>query len=235
MKKGSILFLLLSVNFAFCQEKKSETSTVKVYQYGDETDEVNTYKWSVKTDLYKIIGGEIPLIFEYRVSEKISIEASAGITYNIWGNGDLFDDDLSFTDDSDITPAYGSAFRLGGKFYPSSDWDAIEGWAFGLQGFYKTNNSNYESNSNRGLYQEDRNIIDENSVDAKRRIGVLLTISKQMFWDSNIGYEPIIGIGFANVNRKYLEYSYDSSTYNYAETNKVKPIISLGLRLGFGN
>ena len=234
MKKVSIIFLLLSVNFAFCQEKKSETSTVKVYQYGDETDEVNTYKWVFKTDFYKIIGGEIPLIFEYRVSEKISIEGSAGVTYNIWGNGNLFEDDLLF-DDASTTPAFGSAFRFGGKFYPSSDWDAIEGWAFGFQAFYKTNNSSYESNSNRGLYRDEANITDENSLDAKRRIGVLLTISKQMFWDSNIGYEPIIGIGFTNVNRKYQEYSYDSSTYNHVEDNKVKPIISLGLRLGFGN
>ena len=100
----------------------------------------NSYKWALKTDVLAFIAGEFPIIFEYRILKKLSVEGSAGITYALYPNRffTIGDDEDESTQESKA--AMGTAFRAAIKYYPSSDYDAIEGWYFGIQLYNKTTN-----------------------------------------------------------------------------------------------
>lgn len=222
MKNALLLTLILLSQMTFSQ--------IKVYTPDDsDTDtETNTYKWAVKTDVLGFIMGEFPIIAEYRVAKHISIEGSAGMTYSFWSNGNSFfklDDESSEKTEAGL----GTAFRLGFKYYPSSDWDAIEGWAFGIQGFTTTNNRNYKKDE----------YMTEDLVDSEKKIGAAITISKQIFNDSNISFEYFLGLGLASFKREYYELktNYVKATRKYVkkEEDKSVPSFKFGIRIGFGN
>lgn len=242
MKKIIFLSLLVS-GFSFAQTNgatEQTSSKIKVYSPSSSMKAVSeAYKWTVKTDIFSYISGEFPVIAEYRFAKKLSVEASAGITYGLYENFGIFDDGYT-GDGSTFTTkaAMGTAFRGGIKFYPSSDYDAIEGWSFGLQLFSRTNNREY---TNESYNSTNYNIIGEK--DSRTKSGLALTIAKQVFWDSNISFEYFLGIGFASVKHDFLteNYEYDSGTGNYTyylKPNSVKetiPNFQLGCRIGFGN
>ena len=118
----------------------------------------------------------------------------------------------------------GSAFRGTIKYYPSSDYDAIEGWSFGLQLFYKSTNREYnEESSYSGL------------TDSKTKVGASLIIGKQIFADSNVTFQSYIGVGFANTTRKYFETNSSSPKPFEIETKDAAPNFQLGFQIGFGN
>lgn len=240
-------FLLAAILFSlinYAQEKEADKtkeapSRIKVYtpstSSGKASSNDNSYKWSVKTDIFGIISGEFPIIAEYRIASKFSVEGSAGITYGFYPN------EFSFSGNDEDTSSYydtkaamGTAFRGAIKYYPSSDYDAIEGWSFGIQLFTKTTNREYlldSSNVNSAALNGEK--------DSKTKTGVSLIIGKQIFQDSNVTFESFIGIGFANVTREYSteEYNFDTTNYDLktVETKESVPNIQFGLRIGFGN
>lgn len=228
-------FLMLSFGTLFSQNEKNKNDTgesqskIRVYSPTTTSNATyDTYKWVVKTDIIGYISGEFPVIGEYRFADKFSAEASLGLTYNFYSNGSFleFDEDSYF----ETNAALGSSFRFGVKYYPSSDYDPIEGWAFGLQLFTRKNNREYNEDEfvSSGIEYVDR-------MDEKRKSGINLTISRQMFIDSNICFEMILGIGIAKTKREYLEYDYNNSIA-YPETEeKTIPNFTLGYRMGFGN
>lgn len=249
MKQTLLLFsaVLLST-FSFSQVKEEEKkdpetqSRIKVYTPSSSLkksiESNNSYKWAVKTDMFAYIVGEFPLSFEYRVTNKLAVEAAAGITYSFWPNAGVFEDDKS-QNDSDAKPAMGSVFRGTLKYYPSSDYDAIEGWNFGLQIFTKTNNRDYGTENNS---PEAKALVGRQN--SKLKTGISLIIGKQLFQDSNIAFESYIGIGFAKTVREFSTvetiYSNDSSANNtYVITPKkledTAPNFQLGFKIGFGN
>jgi hypothetical protein len=228
--------LLSAVNYSQTGTETTPTQPNKIRVYapspstinnGKPTD--NTYKWVVKTDLIAILTGEFPLIAEYRIGKKLSIEGSAAITNAFLSN------DLSYFLDgsSDFTSkaAIGTAFRGTLKFYPSSDYDAIEGWSFGIQLFTKTTNREYEVNS---TFPEL-----EGKIDTKTKTGISLIISKQLFIDSNIAFESYIGVGLANISRASYSSTYNSTTgfeeLKQNNTSESSPNFQFGFRIGFGN
>lgn len=239
--KKTLLLLLLS-NFCLAQTKETketeetkESRVIKVYTptTSAKYQSDNSYKWAVKTDLFSFISGEFPIIGEYRVSKKISVEASVAATYSFYENFSILGDE---EEDSYTTfetkSAMGSAFRAGFKFYPSSDYDAIEGWAFGIQLFKRTNNRDYSDDDYSGF--------DLSSLkDQRTKTGIALTISKQVFWDSNITFEYLIGLGIAKINHDYaiIDYNNDTNTQYLREISfeKTVPNLQLGCRIGFGN
>lgn len=251
MRKNLLLIFALSFSILTkAQEKtpepvKETPSKIKVYTPSGASNSTssskdNSYKWAVKTDIFGILSGEFPLIGEYRFSRKFSVEASAGVTYAYLPNEFLSNGDSSegfFDDNENTKAAMGTAFRGTLKFYPSSDYDAIEGWNFGIQVFSKTTNREYDVpvSDNGGLIN--------GLKDVKSKTGVSLIIGKQVFQDSNVTFESYIGIGFARVKREASniesiynnstnEYSYSLSTFSLTET---KPNVQLGFRIGFGN
>lgn len=225
----------------YAQVKTNETATptptkIKVYTPSgatgsQKTSKDNSYKWDVKTDLFAIVSGEFPLIGEYRFARKFSVEASAGVTYAYLSNNDLFSNETNSYNDN-TKAAMGTAFRGTIKFYPSSDYDAIEGWNFGIQVFSKTTNRDYDLTGDAGAALN-------GFKDTKTKTGVSLIIGKQIFQDSNITFESFIGVGFANIKREVSTADYDSGTSKYivstATKTETKPNVQLGFRIGFGN
>ena len=238
----TLLFSILNYGQVKPTETKETPSRIKVYTPSgasspSKSTSDNSYKWVVKTDVFSILTGEFPLIGEYRFAQKFSVEASAGVTYSYLPN-DFLDSntDYGYSSSDNTKAAMGTAFRGTIKFYPSSDYDAIEGWNFGLQLFSKTTNREYTATGNEAFYLNDKK-------DVKTKTGFSLIIGKQIFQDSNVTFESYIGIGFASVKREYsyVDSVYDSNTGNYVYspvTNSIsetRPNVQLGFKIGFGN
>lgn len=227
-----ILFIFLFSNVVLFAQTKDEPTeqprnVIRVYTPSEVTakKESDYYNWCFKTDLFSFITGEFPLIGEYRLTKRMSVEGAVGVTYGFLENGSLF----SITSDNALTAenaALGSSFRAGIKFYPSDDYDAIEGWAFGLQVFTKTTNREYAEESDFS-----------GELDVLNKTGLSITISKQIFWESNVCFEYFIGLGMAKNKREFYEGVYDGNN-NYLTirtiTEDTRPNLQLGLRIGFG-
>lgn len=228
--RKTLLFIsiaFLSTTNVFAQTERDTTTTTKIRVYSPNnstTSDNNSYKWVVKTDVLAFLTGEFALAGEYRISKKFSVEASAGVTYPFLDNTlNLFGEDESYREGEAVL---GSAFRGTIKYYPSSDYDAIEGWSFGIQLFTKTTNQEYL----------EYDTID-NTTDKKVKTGASLIIAKQLFQDSNVAFEFFIGVGLANVKRDYYEYIYfnETSAYQPVSTDKTAPNFQVGFKIGFGN
>ena len=235
MKKLLLFTTLLAATVNYSQNvpnsSTSNPNKIKVYtpsstisSNGKPTD--NGYKWVVKTDLLAALVGEFPIIAEYKIGRKFSVEGSAAITQAFWSN-DLTSD--SGFNNEGSKAALGSAFRGTLKFYPSSEYDAIEGWSFGIQLFTKTTNREYN-----GDFLEL-----SGKKDSKTKTGVSLIISRQIFEDSNIAFESFIGIGMANISRDFYSINYNSTLGTdeiiQNSTSESSPNFQLGFRIGFGN
>ena len=203
------------------------TPSASTINNGKPTD--NSYKWVAKTDLFSVLTGEFPLIAEVRIGKKFSIEGSVAVTNAFWPNDITFSDNGST--DYNSKAAIGSAFRGTLKFYPSSDYDAIEGWSFGIQLFTKTTNREHTADSYTPILEGEK--------DSKTKTGISLIISKQIFADSNIAFESYIGVGLANVKREYYNTIYNSTTgveeSKQNNTSESSPNFQFGFRIGFGN
>lgn len=246
-QKLLLLSTLLLTAFSFAQVKEEEKkepetqSRIKVYTPSSSLkksiESNNSYKWAVKTDLFAYVVGEFPVSFEYRMTKKLAVEAAAGFTYSFIPNSGIFEDDKS-QDDGDAKAAIGSVFRGTLKYYPSSDYDAIEGWNFGIQIFSKTNNRDYGTENNS---PEAQALVGKQN--SKVKTGISLIIGKQIFQDSNIAFESYIGVGFAKTVREFSivesTYNSDTSTTTYIVTPKkledTAPNFHLGFKIGFGN
>lgn len=224
------LFLATS---SFSQSKKKDTtsttetsSKIRVFtpssSFKSKAD--NSYRWAVKTDLFAILTGEYPIIGEYRIGSKFSVEASAALTY-----GEIFsalsdDDDYLTAEDAEM----GSAFRVAFKYFPSTDYDAIEGWFIGVQLMNKTTNKAYDDSYSYNF----------NEKETKVKTGVSLILGKQVFQDSNVIWEFYGGVGIASTKHSYYDVEYDENDeqqFQRFEKSKSKPNILFGLRIGFGN
>ena len=235
MKKLLLFTTLLATAVNYSQtipnSSTSNQNKIKVYtpsstksSNGKPAD--NGYKWVVKTDLLAALVGEFPIIAEYKIGRKFSVEGSAAVTQAFWSN-DLTSGN-GFTDEGSKA-ALGSAFRGTLKYYPSSDYDAIEGWSFGIQLFTKTTNREYN-----GDFLEL-----SGKKDSKTKTGISLIISKQIFEDSNIAFESFIGVGMANISHEYYTSTYNSTTgvneFLPIKSTESSPNFQLGFRIGFGN
>lgn len=235
MKNKLLLISTLVITTISIAQIKVYTPSASVK--GTKTD--NSYKWAVKADLLQFVVGEFPIAFEYRVATKLSVEASAGITYTFLENGPLFEDVLDIRS-NDTRSAMGTSFRGALKYYPSADYDAIEGWYFGLQVFNKTNKRDYVGNNS--IFQNNSTTANDTYAgkqDVETKTGLSLLIGKQIFADSNIVFDTYIGVGIANVERKFYETKFYSGTGNDIvqpiETSRSIPNFQVGFKIGFGN
>jgi hypothetical protein len=235
---------VLSTLIGSAQATPAETPTtqtptkIKVYTPGSSfssksTKKDNSYKWTIKTDVVAILTGEFPLIAEYRFAPKFSFEASAGATYAYYSNDGFLEDDTFFGDGSKA--GIGNAFRGTIKFYPSADYDALEGWSIGIQLYTKTTNRLYEESTVSTSWSQSSTMY----TDSKTKNGISLILSKQVFVDSNITAEYFFGVGLANITREQPASTYDSSgKYSGIEMQKTsvqQPNFQFGTRIGFGN
>lgn len=237
MKNLLLLATLLATALNYSQNTSGSTSTssnaIKVYTPSSSTSSNNkqndnSYKWVIKTDLLAALTGEFPIIAEYKIGKKFSVEGSVAVTQAFWSNDLTLSDGFS---DESSKAALGSAFRGTLKFYPSSDYDAIEGWSFGIQLFTKTTNREYNDDYSAPELSGKK--------DSKTKNGVSLIISKQIFEDSNIAFESFVGVGIANISHEYYTSTYNSTTganeFSPFKSTESSPNFQLGFRIGFGN
>jgi hypothetical protein len=239
-----ITFFLASTFFSFSYSQSTEKtvpdSPSKIRVFSPSTSSASksdsSYKWCVKTDVFSILTGEFPIIGEYRIAKKLSVEAYAGLTYGYMNGNILFSsEELNSTNGNNSSyydsqsAEMGSSFRASFKYFPSSDYDAIEGWYFGVQLMTKTINRGYGESSE----------LLKDGKDSFKKSGVAIIIGKQIFADSNIVWDFYFGGGIANVKHNFLSTSYDSNTNITSvlsnENSKSGPNILLGLRVGFGD
>lgn len=237
MKKTlrQLFFILLVGNVAMAQDQPTDTAAptqtkIRVFEPTKSVSGDNSYKWAVKTDLLSILVGEFPLIGEYRISKKMSVEASAALTYPYMTNSfSAFDEDDDIYGDVDAisgsSAEMGTAFRVAWKYFPSSDYDAIEGWYFGIQAMTKTMKRSYDN--------EDDYMV--SGDDTKVKTGASIIIGKQLFMDSNVLWDFYFGVGIANTTHTFQTYDYNTEMSNEVEESKSKPNVQFGLRIGFGN
>lgn len=241
MKKNITILLTLvlsSVCYSQIKEKTDEKqnndnqSRIRVFEPSSSVKSASSaYKWAVKTDVFSIITGEFPIIGEYRIGSKFSVEVSAGLTYAYLNNKSIGDGDYFNLSNSSYyepdSPQLGSAFRASFKYFPSADYDAIEGWYFGVQVMTKTTKSGYSNNNYNGIVN--------NEIDTKVKTGASIIIGKQMFEDSNVVWDFYFGAGIASTKHDFYSYSSDTNTIIANQETKKKPNILFGLRIGFGN
>jgi hypothetical protein len=224
--KKILLLLVLCPFLSYAQQDTN--SKVKVYTPSSSTSKAqsNAYTWAVKTDFMTFLWGEFPLIGEYRITPKISLEGSVGMTYDFWGISDVLLDGNSLFGDYTTQAAMAGVYRLGAKYYPSSDYDAIEGFSFGLQLFNQNTNKTYEDATLSGKMYK------------RARTGILLTVGRQIFWNSNISSELFFGVGIANrVTTGYKREQNLATGFEYPSLQKEEkftPNFLVGVRIGFG-
>lgn len=248
MKKiFTILLTLLSFCSVFSQTVKKTNTNKSTTQSTTETPSKirvfspsasssssksdNSYKWAVKTDVISFITGEFPIIGEYRITEKFSVEGSVGLTYGYLNSTFLESDELNTVSNNtnfieSDNAKMGTSFRASIKYFPSSDYDAIEGWYFGIQLMSKT--------TNRG-YAENQSSYSITGKDTKVKTGIAIIIGKQVFSDSNIIIDSYFGGGIASTKHTFYSYDYQNEVAVENENTVSQPNILFGLRIGFGN
>lgn len=230
MKKITLLFTIILVNtVAFSQSTEEQnvgSSAIKVYNadQSEKDNSNNSYRWAIKTDLTSLVSQEFPIIVEYRIAKKISLEASAAVTYAYFSNDNYFDQLKN--EDLDKKPETDNAFRFGVKYYPSRITNALDGWFIGLQAFTKNTTRSYDSSYNLG----------DDALDTKNKKGIALQVGSQFFSDKNFLYEIVLGIGVSNNTRDYYVRSPMSvMKFDNLEEKNTAFYFQLGLRIGFGN
>lgn len=224
---------------AFSQVRNTNVETdkkVKLYQL--DTVVSPTYKWVLKTDLVSIATGEFPLIAEFRISDDVSIEGSAGVTFGSNNDSDLSNIEY-FSDASEALEgksALGTAFRAGVKYYISNEEDAIEGFSVGFFAFNKVTKEKYVKEVGDFDYSVN------GKFDTKSKLGLELVLAYQFFWSKHIGTELFLGLGAANIKREFYSTQVLSDgmggTYQdvkYNDFNEFAENIRFGIKIGFGN
>jgi len=232
----------LSINAQISNDSKNTPtpSRIKVYtpssSFSSKTNDKkdNSYKWTAKTDIVAMATGEFPLIAEYRIAEKFSVEGSAAVTYTFIPNDGLFaNDGFGLLDDTGKA-AIGNAFRASIKYYPSADFDALEGWYFGFQLYTKTTNRTYEESGLNSSSQATTMY-----TDSKTKNGISLIIGRQIFADSNVSTEIFFGVGLANIIRDQPVVATNdntgATTIQMQNSSETQPNFQFGTRIGFGN
>lgn len=224
---------------AFSQVRNTNSnSDKKVKLYNADTKASPTFKWILKTDVVSIATGEFPLIAEFRISDDLSLEGSAGITLTQNNDNDL--SKIEYFDDASVglkgKSAIGTAFRGGVKYYISSEEDAIEGFSVGLFAFNKITKIKYEKQVS------DFDYVANGKFDTKNKLGLELVLAYQYFWNKHIGTEFFLGLGAANVKREFYSTqvlsdgnggSFQQVKHN--DFNQVVENIRFGIKVGFGN
>lgn len=231
---GFIFILFFGLN-VYSQEENKNITKIKVFETSSTNKKVSSsYKWSVKTDLVSALTGDYPIIGEFRIAKSLSIEGSAGFTYQLFKIGKDDRDSgetkpnipTDFTLDAE-TPEIGTSFRGAVKYYVSSDYDAIEGYYIGVQILRRDIKYSYSKN--------DSAFNPDGKFDIKTKTGISLIAGSQFFYSSNVLLDIYFGIGIAKIERSFLSENLTTKMFNNNTYEKTLPNFQLGLRIGFGN
>lgn len=115
-------------------EDKKTTTTITYSRTTREAEDHDKYN-ALRIDPIAVLIGEIPLYYERRLTNKLSVEAMVGITHSDYAYS-IFN--LEFVGNTgDRESKFGYMFGGAIKFYPSSESFVFEGPFFGLDFRYK--------------------------------------------------------------------------------------------------
>jgi hypothetical protein len=179
----------------------------------------------IKINPLLIFNGDIPIYWERRIKDQVSVEAGLGFTHMDYVNNIFtLSDQTGNLEVRNAKPGY--SLMIAAKYYPSKFTKALDDIYFGPEIRYRKYNTEVEDcspTSLTGFVAEDRTLID-----FKLNVGYIYYLSDRVIVDFYGG----IGMRSRNIN---------SSTCNNSRTamisthiNDMVPVISAGIKLGFG-
>ncbi|MBX3101679.1 MAG: hypothetical protein KF690_04160 [Bacteroidetes bacterium] len=249
---SSFLGFFLYIQLLLPQQGQAQDSTstetrIRVFEYGDhvKSSSLSTYSTAFKLNPYGLLNGEIPVFAERRITPKISLEASLGITMKDYISRMyqlMWDEEYENPFDNELsefrTQKTGYTYSLAFRYFPSADYDAIEGLFFGIMWKHRAHFSEIDPASMNGRYPEVTSVAKEKRVVRD----LALIFGQQIFWDANISSEWMIGLGYRNTANKYLnlieQHDPQTDTYERKAVMQEKPFtgpsLILAWKLGFG-
>ncbi|HEY8400494.1 MAG TPA: hypothetical protein VIK89_04490 [Cytophagaceae bacterium] len=229
-----IIYLLLITPYSgmvFAQQENSDEPTVvvtytKTNGNSYKKREHNIYNL-IKVNPILIVNGDMPIYFERRLNDQISIEAAVGVTYmNYIYESFKVETQGQYIEERNALPGYSASGSI--KFYPSTYTSALEDFYFGLEARYRHYRSEALDNSTsslRGYVPEYRKIID-----SKITFGYITYLSDRVIADFYAGF----GMRKRDYARAYYTNENGYTETVYETTNDLIPVISAGIKIGFG-
>ena len=224
------LFFFLVNNCLLAQKDTTNVKTkVYIFNSSSSTTSEDKYSYAVKFDPYQFAVGDLPISFESKFHEKMSFEVGAGPTLDYLGS--VFGLLGSFTKTQNVSTAAEFGYLLKGhlRFYPSKDWDPIEGIYFAA-----------DLNTKRYNYSIDyapQPFVVKNTLSS---FFLGFTFGRQTFWDSSIASDAYITVGFRRKTESSSELiedpPYSGNFHLSQQSGKPRwvPAISIGWKYGFG-
>jgi len=200
------------------------TVTYSKVEYHRKVSDVGIYH-ALKMAPLLILNGEIPVYYERRIGDHLSIELGLGITHQDYLYQGLQEE---FYSDEDRETQYGYSMALGLKFFPSKYTMAIDEMYFGPDIRYKNYNTTLIGCEGLtvGPVEETRQVIDY-----KLTGGFIYWVADRVMFDLYAG----LGMRTKNVVEAYCEQIGPVTVNVLQSTSKeTGPVVTVGFKFGFG-
>jgi hypothetical protein len=228
MKYTFLLFIFILSGFSFNCFAQTDPSRVTVtyskvgFKRVEKDNGIHTL---IKINPLLILNGDIPIYVERRIKDQISLEGGIGFTHmdyvtNIFtvnnqnGNPDV----------RKANPGY--SLMVAAKFYPSKYTKALDEFYFGPEIRYRKYNTEVQdcSSPSSAIFIPETRIL----TDFKLTIGYISYISDRVIVDF------YGGIGMRSRNITSYSCNSSSTAMVLKQVNDMVPVISAGIKLGFG-
>ncbi len=222
--KTLIVFFLLTAMIAHSQERDSSrtVTTVTYSKVGFErTKRDNEIFNLIKINPLAIVLGDIPIAYERRIAEHISVGGSIGMTY-----ADLIYEAIhqGYVYNTDRNFKLGYLFSANINYYPSRHTPALEEFYFGADFRYRHFGSEARPCEGGAWFDEKRNTFDVQFI-----FGYIHFVSDRVFFDFYGGF----GMRKRIAERAECDQNGVIDVSVIRETNDALPTGSGGFRLGF--
>lgn len=234
MKPIFFLFLplfaiLLTTSDSICQQDSSKRSVTVVYsKVGYQRTQKDKEIFNlIKVNPLLVLNGDMPIYYERRITDHVSLEGSVGFTYNdiLYQAFNLSETEV-YNEDRKFKPGFSGSGAI--KYYPSNYTRALDEFYFGAEVRYRRYNSeipNPDGTSMTNYIQEYRNLMDFKLIG-----GYIAYISDRVIADIYGGF----GMRMRNHSLAYYDTNSANPDVAYDRINDVIPTISLGVKFGFG-
>jgi len=202
------------------------------------------YRHLLKISPLQILNGNIPIFYERKLNRKLSLEVSAGITFEDYIFDATYNDPQFSTQPSSPIRTYEPGYSLSGslKYYPSNLLQALQGFYFAPLIGYSSYRSQAEiPGSNNSIYGPGYTVPAGQIQESITFTDFSINFGYIMYIENLIPIEFYGGMGarLRNISRAY---NVTSTTNNTTGTttelvptiSDIKPTISFGVKIGLG-
>jgi hypothetical protein len=221
------LFCIATFSSGFAQkDSNSVTVTYSKVTYHRAERDKNIYNL-IKINPLLVLNGDIPIYYERRIMDRLSIEGAIGITHMDY----IYQGITTENYEEERRAKLGYSLMISAKFYPSNHTKALDEIYFGPEIRHRRYNTEVEDCGNTsltGFIPEYRTL-----TDFKLTVGYISYISDNVIFDFYGG----VGLRSRNISYAYCDDIYNGSSYNavmeFEKINDFVPIISAGIKIGF--